>query len=39
VIPRTSVEQVEEMLAAGAEGAVVTFPDEAGMRDFAHAYF
>ena len=34
-IPRTSPDQVDAMLAAGAEGAVVTFRDEAGMRDFA----
>jgi hypothetical protein len=26
------------MLAAGAEGAVVTFADEAAMRDFAGAF-
>jgi probable F420-dependent oxidoreductase len=38
VIPRTSVEHVDGMLEAGAEGAVVTFPDEAAMRDFARAY-
>jgi len=35
VIPRTSLENVEAMLDAGAEGAVITFPDEAAMRDFA----
>jgi len=34
-IPRTSPEQVEAMLDAGAEGAVIQFPDEAAMRDFA----
>ncbi|MFY9581121.1 MAG: TIGR03619 family F420-dependent LLM class oxidoreductase [Gaiellaceae bacterium] len=34
-IPRTSPEKVEAMLAAGAEGAVIQFPDEAAMRDFA----
>jgi probable F420-dependent oxidoreductase len=34
VIPRTSPDRVEAMLDAGAEGAVVTFPDEAAMRDF-----
>jgi probable F420-dependent oxidoreductase len=38
VVPRTSVENVEAMLEAGAEGAVVTFPDEASMRDFAGRY-
>jgi probable F420-dependent oxidoreductase len=37
VIPRTSPEQVDAMLEAGAEGAVVTLPDEAAMRDFAAA--
>ncbi len=36
VIPRTSAEQVDAMLDAGAEGAVVTFPDETAMREFAH---
>jgi probable F420-dependent oxidoreductase len=35
VIPRTSPERVDSMLAAGAEGAVVSFPDEAALRDFA----
>jgi probable F420-dependent oxidoreductase len=34
-IARTSPEQVEAMLDAGAEGAVIQFPDEAAMRDFA----
>jgi DNA-binding NarL/FixJ family response regulator len=29
---------VEAMLEAGAEGAVVTFPDEASMRDLARRY-
>ena len=38
VIPRTSVELVEGMLEAGAEGAVVTFPDEPAMRNFARTY-
>jgi probable F420-dependent oxidoreductase len=38
VIPRTSPEQVEPMLEAGAEGAVVSFADEATMRDFALHY-
>ncbi len=36
VIPRTSAERVDAMLDAGAEGAVVTFPDETAMREFAH---
>ncbi len=35
VIPRTRPENVEAMLDAGAEGAVVQFADEAAMRDFA----
>jgi probable F420-dependent oxidoreductase len=34
-IPRTAPESVDAMLAAGAEGAVVQFPDEAAMREFA----
>jgi probable F420-dependent oxidoreductase len=38
VIPRTSPQHVEAMLEAGAEGAVVSFPDEAGMREFARRY-
>ena len=38
VIPRTSPEQVEPMLEAGAEGAVVSFADVATMRDFALHY-
>ena len=38
VIPRTSPEKVEPMLEAGAEGAVVSFEDEAAMRDFARRY-
>jgi probable F420-dependent oxidoreductase len=35
VIPRTSAANVDAMLEAGAEGAVVHFPDDAAMRDFA----
>ena len=35
IVPRTSPEHVDAMLEAGAEGAVVTFPDEAAMREFA----
>jgi len=38
VVPRTSVENVEAMLEAGAEGAVVTFPDEASMRELVRRY-
>jgi probable F420-dependent oxidoreductase len=35
VVPRTSPQRVEAMLDAGAEGAVVSFPDEGTMREFA----
>jgi hypothetical protein len=38
LIPRVAAENVEAMLAAGAEGAVVQFADEAAMRDFARRY-
>jgi probable F420-dependent oxidoreductase len=38
VIPRTSPEKVDAMLDAGAEGAVVSFADEAAMREFAERY-
>jgi probable F420-dependent oxidoreductase len=38
VVPRTSPENVEAMLQAGAEGAVVSFADEDAMRDFALHY-
>jgi alkanesulfonate monooxygenase SsuD/methylene tetrahydromethanopterin reductase-like flavin-dependent oxidoreductase (luciferase family) len=38
VVPRTSPERVEAMLEAGAEGAVVTFRDEAAMREFARRH-
>jgi probable F420-dependent oxidoreductase len=38
VIPRTSPQFVQAMLEAGAEGAVVTFADEAAMRDFARQH-
>jgi probable F420-dependent oxidoreductase len=34
VIPRTAPENVDALIDAGAEGAVVHFPDEASMRDF-----
>ena len=38
-IPRvSSVEQVEPMLEAGADGAIVSFPDEAAMRELARRY-
>ena len=35
VIPRTSPKYADAMLDAGAEGVVVSFDDEAAMRDFA----
>ncbi len=38
VIPRTTPDRVEGMLEAGAEGAVVTFADEAAMREFARSH-
>jgi probable F420-dependent oxidoreductase len=38
VIPRVAAENVEAMVDAGAEGAVVQFPDEAAMRDFARRF-
>jgi probable F420-dependent oxidoreductase len=38
VVPRTSLERVDAMLEAGAEGAVVTFRDEAAMRAFAERH-
>jgi probable F420-dependent oxidoreductase len=38
VIPRTRPDMVEGMLQAGVEGAVVTFPDERAMREFAGRY-
>jgi len=38
VMPRTGPENVEAMLEAGAEGAAVSFDDEAAMREFACRY-
>jgi probable F420-dependent oxidoreductase len=38
VIPRTSLEQVDGMIEAGVEGVVVSFRDEAAMRDFIGRY-
>jgi probable F420-dependent oxidoreductase len=38
IVPRTSPQYVEAMLEAGAEGAVVTFADEAAMREFARVH-
>jgi len=37
VIPRTTPENVDAMLEAGAESAVVSFTDENAMRDFARS--
>jgi probable F420-dependent oxidoreductase len=38
IVPRTTPQHVDEMLEAGAEGAVVTFTDEAAMREFAQSH-
>jgi probable F420-dependent oxidoreductase len=38
VIPRGAAGNVEAMLEVGAEGAVVSFADEAAMRDFARRF-
>ena len=38
IVPRTTPQHVETMLEAGAEGAVVAFPDEAAMREFARGH-
>ena len=38
VVPRTRVELVDSMLDAGAEGVVVTLPDEDAMREFVGRY-
>ena len=38
VVARTMPERVEELLDAGVEGVVVTFADEATMREFAARY-
>jgi probable F420-dependent oxidoreductase len=37
-IPRVGAENVDAMLEAGAEGAVVSFADEVAMRDFARRF-
>jgi probable F420-dependent oxidoreductase len=39
VVPRTPADNVDAMLEAGAEGAVVQFADEAAMRRFAASRF
>jgi probable F420-dependent oxidoreductase len=38
VVPRTAAENVDAMLEAGAEGAVVSFAHDAAMRAFAGKY-
>jgi len=38
VVPRAAPDSVDAMLEAGAEGAVVSFPDDASMRDFARRF-
>jgi probable F420-dependent oxidoreductase len=38
VIPRTTPDRVEAVLAAGAEGAVVAFPDETAMKTLIRRY-
>jgi probable F420-dependent oxidoreductase len=38
VVPRTTPELLDAMLEAGAEGAVITFPDESTMREVARRY-
>jgi probable F420-dependent oxidoreductase len=38
VIPRTTPDHLEAMLEAGAEGAVLSFPNEATIRELAHRY-
>ena len=38
VVPRTMPGQVDRMIEAGAEGAVIAFPDEDGMREFAQRH-
>ena len=38
VVPRTRPELVDAMIDAGAEGAVVTFQNDAAMSDFARRY-
>ena len=38
IVPRASAENAEGFLEAGAEGVVVSFADEAQMREFAPRY-
>jgi probable F420-dependent oxidoreductase len=38
VVPRTTVNRIDAYVDAGAEGAVVTVPDETSLRDLARRY-
>ncbi len=38
IVPRTRVELVDDLLQAGADGVIVTLPDEPAMRDFIRRY-
>ena len=38
VVPRTTPEKIEAFLDAGAEGAVISVPDESALRDLARRY-
>ena len=38
VVPRTTPQEVDSFLEAGADGVVVSFPDESSLRDFARRY-
>jgi hypothetical protein len=38
IVPRTPAQNVDAMLDAGAEGAVVHFRSDAAMREFAQHY-
>jgi len=38
IVPRNKVELVDDLLEAGADGVVVTLPDEPAMRDFIRRY-
>jgi len=38
VVPRTTAERADALLEAGAEGVVVSFPDESSMRELVRRY-
>ena len=38
VVPRTTPDRIDDFLEAGAEGAVLTFPDAASLREVARRY-